>query len=102
MVNHNKENQQYEQENNPDVAQKQEQIAEIESNLRENYAAYTAAAMNNYPSPHTWIDENTHFYVEFGEQERFDGKLKAGHVQIEALPIHYTFETGDGKAFTSY
>lgn len=90
-----------EQENNPDVASEAEQIAEIESTFAKITPPTPQLRLNDYPSPHTWIDENTHFYVEFGEQERFDGKLKAGHVQIEALPIHYTFETGDGKAFTT-
>ena len=79
----------------------EEQVAEIKRRFVEMNPATPQLRLNDYPSPHVWKDENAHFYVDFEGSNQFEGELKAGRVRIEAVPISYAFESGDGGQYTS-
>lgn len=55
----------------------------------------SAGRVTAQPSPHTLRGADTNFYAEAAEQQ-FDIKILAQDVHIEARPVQYTWNYGDG------
>ena len=88
--------------NDPEAAQQAQSeyeriITEMRTHLLELIPAHPHLTLDSAHPPHTSKGEETNFYTTLeGSSNIFEGDLPIGRTRIQAVPVAYRYEYGDG------
>lgn len=81
---------------------REQQITEIKQALVQMSIDAPVLEFNDNTDPHVWVNKNVNFYVKLGDAKTRKTSALNGEVQIEAVPVHYHIDTGNGESYNTY